>query len=74
MEIGTDFISGHLYYTKNGVGKVIPFNEGWDFTNKKSVVIGIRETHTANVFCSGSISRHIKDIESDQEKAKLIKY
>lgn len=74
MESGYKFNADKLYYTKDGRGNVIPFNEGWDFTNRKRCILPIFSTDTKDVYTSGRVGRYIKDIAETAEEAKLIQY
>lgn len=73
-------IEGKLYFTKNGMGKVVPFNEGYiiDYSTRntvtKRVPIHISETHTGGVYWAGGVSRKRQDIKDTRIEAEKISY
>lgn len=73
MEPGTQLEKGKLYFTKNGVGEVIPFNQGWDFANRVPALMTPTKTHSTDVWYCG-ISRHISDIAENEVDALSISY
>jgi hypothetical protein len=73
MTEGTILQKGKLYWTKNGVGDVVPFNLGRNFNSYQPAILIATKTHTKDVWYCG-ISRHIKDIAETEEEAKNIKY
>lgn len=82
MEPGTKLKEGVLYYTKDGRGNVVPFNNGRAYPNgwdKPAIpaIAPVMKTHTKDVWCTGDdgmFSRHITDIAETEEEAKNIKY
>jgi len=67
-------LENKIYFTKNGFGKVIKFNEGFVIGTKERAPILPFLTNTDNVWCAGGVSRHIKDIEETEEGAMSIRY
>jgi hypothetical protein len=67
-------IENKLYFTKNGVGDVIPFNNGIDFRSKELVVLPIVETDRNGIFICDTISRKREHICETPEEAGFINY
>lgn len=73
MDKGTELKPDVLYWTKNGRGEVIKFNEGLDLATRDRAILKPRKTHTVDVWDAG-ICRNISAIAETEEDAKNIIY